>query len=389
MFNPGLSVAAPAGLEALQEQARALCVDLLALEPELVETGQVPSAVLDRVRGSGLLGLTLPREFGGLGRGVLASVIVHLELCRVPALFLREFRTAVGAGTRILVNHGSAEQKRRYLPAIAEGSVVSAFALSEPHAGSDAAAIASTAVAVEGGGYRLEGTKAYISRDAGLITVLAYTDREAGPRGGISAFLVESGAPGIGYGDTPVRIMTFGPDYLFDLEIRDCVVGPEALIGEEGLGFRYAMECLDENRLNIAAGALAQADYALHLARSHAAQRKAFGQTLGDMQAIQHLLAEMATELHVARTALLDAAARFEAGERARHLCPMIKLFCTEVAQRIVDKAVQIHGGAGYRRDYPVERLYRDVRLFRLVEGASEIHKNIIAGYLARAGRAG
>ena len=366
-----------AGLPALVARARALAEVLLALEPELVETGEIPKAALPALQESGLLGLTLPERHGGLGRDILASVSVHAELCRVPAVFLREFRTAAGAGTRMLLNHGSRQQQDRWLPDIAAGRVLAGFALSEPHAGSDAAAIRTVATRVPGG-WRLDGVKPYIARDVGVISVLAYTDRAAGAKAGVSAFLVEPSAPGLRFGPV-TKTMAFEPDYVAPLYLENCFVPESALIGTAGQGFVYAMECLDENRLNIAAAALAQADFALKLSAGHARSRQAFGQSLSEFQAVEHMIAQMMVDVEVSRTVLFEAARSHAGGARSRVLTPIVKLFCTEAAGRVVDTALQIHGGTGYCRGNPIERLYREVRLLRIVEGASEVQKNIIA----------
>jgi acyl-CoA dehydrogenase len=228
------------------------------------------------------------------------------------------------------------------------------------------------------GGWLLNGVKSYIARDAALITVMARTGSDPQDRGTVSAFLVESGSPGLRF-EGRVKTMAFDPDYIATMYLENCFVADDALIGEAGRGFSYAMECLDENRLNIAAAALGLADYAFELALDYASSREAFGQTIGSFQAIGHMLADMSTDCEMSRTALFDAAQRYHHGERSRTLAPMIKLFCTEAAWRVVDKAVQIHGGAGFCRDHPVERMYREVRLLRIVEGTSEIQRNIIA----------
>ncbi len=377
-----------ASLNSLSELAGEVADRLLTCESEFIESGEVPADVLPALRESGLLGLTLPAEYGGLGRGIRASVAVHARLCRLPGVFLREFRTATGAGTRILVNHGSTSQKERWLRVIARGEILTGFALTEPHAGSDAAALRCEARPVAGG-WLLNGVKSYIARDASLVTVLARTGFDSRGRGEVSAFLLETHSAGVRF-EGNIKTMAFDPDYISTMVLEDCFVPDEALIGEVGKGFSYAMECLDENRLNIAASALAQADYAFELSLDYSGEREAFGQPIGAFQAIAHMLADMYTDCEVARTLVFDAASRHERGERSRTLSPVVKLFCTEGAGRVVDRAVQIHGGAGFCRSYPVERLYREVRLLRIVEGTSEIQRNIIARALtAKPGRPG
>lgn len=372
----------PEVLRDLQQNTREVVQQLLAYEPELVETGEVPEAVEEQLRDLGYMGLTLPEEYGGLGLGALGSAVVLSELGRLPMSFFASVRSAVSIGTRAILYHGTEEQKSRWLPAIAAGKAIPCFALTEPNAGSDAAGIQATAVR-SGDHYILNGVKQFITNGhrADVMVVMAYTDRSKGPRGGMSAFLVERDTPGLQIGKVQ-KTMAGSPEHQCELVFNDCAVPAANLLGEEGRGFYYAMETLDEGRLHIAAVAVGQAELALEQAIEYARNRKAFGRPIGDFQALRHYLADMATDIYAARSMLFDAAERYDQGEKISKECSMVKLFCTEMAWRAVDKALQIHGGMGYTREMPVERLYRDVRLLRIVEGTSEIQRNVIAKHL-------
>jgi len=370
-----------AEVESLRQNTKNLVATLLRYEREWAQTGLVPAVVDQQLAQLGYLGLTIPEEYGGLGLGALGAAIVLAELGRLPMAFYARVRGAAGIGTRILLRHGSEGQRRRWLPAIARGEVTTAFALTEPDAGSDVAGIKTMAVR-DGDCYRLNGTKTYITNGhvADLVTVLAYTDRQQGPRGGMSAFLVEKGTLGFRV-SALLKTMAGEPDVQAELVFEDCRIPAENLLGQEGKGFYYAMECLEEGRLQLSGVALGQGEFGLEEAVRYSRQRVAFGRPIAAFQAIQHMVADMATELYAAREMLIDAAWRYDQGERVPARAAMVKLFCTEVAWRVVDRALQIHGGLGYIKGIPVERLYREVRLLRIVEGTSEIQRNIIARY--------
>jgi alkylation response protein AidB-like acyl-CoA dehydrogenase len=288
-------------------------------------------------------------------------------------------RNNAGFGTRILQRRGSTAQKGRWLREIASGKVRTAFALTEPGAGSDAAAI-TTRAERRGNGYVLNGTKQYISNgeNADLVTVIAYTDPAKGRRG-ITAFLVEKGTPGLEVARVE-RTMAGPPDYVAQLTFTDCLVPRDAVIGEEGKGFYYAMENLNEGRTYVSALAVGMAHCALEDALAYAKQRVAFGQALAEFQAVRHVLADSATEIHAAQLMLHDAATRQDSGGNPAQQCAMAKLFATEMAGRVIDRSLQVHGGYGYLRGTRVERLYREVRLLRIVEGASEMGVRSLQG---------
>lgn len=374
----------PADIVALQETTRSLVEALLAFEPSFHATGTVPPEVDRRLRDLGFYGIPIPEAYGGTGLGVLASIVVQAELSRLPPQFWPLLRMLIGPGSKTIVKHGTEAQKRRWLPPMATGDCAVAFALTEAHAGSDVAGIKTTAVR-DGDAWVIDGTKMYITNGhvADLITVFAYTDRAAGVKRGLSAFLVEPHFPGF---KMARMIPTMGTTVngVTELVFDGCRVPAENLLGEEGRAFRYAMESLNEGRLNVGANAVGIGEMALQQAVAYAKQRVAFGHPLSDFQAVQHMLADMAVDLHAARLMLLEAAWRLERGEGTAQHCSMVKLFCSEVAGRIVDHALQIHGGAGYCRGMVVERLYRDVRVLRIYEGASELHRNLIGRHLLR-----
>lgn len=375
-------------LRALQSAARELVDHLLGFERELRERGEVPEQVGRALRENGYHALTIPEEYGGLGLGAYGACLVFEELARLPMSFYTATRSANSIGSRPLVVHGTDEQKRRWLPAIAAGDVTTAFALTEPDAGSDVSRIRTTAEERDGRFY-LNGTKHFITNGhkASLITVVAYTDRSLGPKRGMTCFLVEpQGLPGFSVRRLQ-ESMAGAPHLPAELEFVDCPVPSENVVGAVGDGFGVAGTTLDEGRLHISAVALGIAKAAMALALAHARDRVAFGHPLVDFQAIQHKLADMATEAYAARHMLYDACARLDRAEPVHAEAAMVKLFCTESAGRTVDEALQIHGGMGYMREMPIERMYRDVRLLRIVEGTSEIQRRIIAkSMLAGAG---
>jgi acyl-CoA dehydrogenase len=369
-----------ADLRELQRAARDLVDHLLSFERLHRERGEVPAAVSAALRENGYHALAIPEEYGGLGLGALGTCLVFEELGRMPMSFFTAARNANSVGSRALVVHGSEAQKRRWLPGIAAGEVLTAFALTEPDAGSDVSRIRTTATA-DGDGFRLNGTKHFITNGhkASLMTVIAYTDRSLGRAGGMTAFLVEpDGLPG--FTVRRVQESMAGPPHLpAEIEFADAPVPAENVLGGVGNGFAVAGTALVEGRLHVAAVALGIAKQATREALAFARDRQAFGSSLTDFQAIQHKLADMATQLYAGRQMLHDACRRLDDGEDVFTEAAMTKLFCTEAAWRIVDEALQVHGGMGYMREMPVERMYRDVRLLRIVEGTSEIQRRMIA----------
>jgi acyl-CoA dehydrogenase len=280
--------------------------------------------------------------------------------------------------------HASEAQREQLLPGMCTGEIPIAFALTEPNSGSDPGSMRTTAVR-NSDGWVINGSKTYISngKNAKYVIVYAYTDKSAGQRDGISAFLMPADTPGFSVTGT-IELMGTATPGVYELTFDECQVGPDALIGELGRGFHYALEGLNEGRMNVGATAVGMGEFALELAIEESKQRPAFGGVISDFQAIRHYIATMATDMRAARLILLDACWRYDQGEKRRDLASMAKLFATEAGSRTVDTAVQIFGGSGYCRGFAIERLYRDIRITRIYEGSSEIQKNTIARELLR-----
>jgi acyl-CoA dehydrogenase len=357
---------------------------LIPLEAEVDRTDRMPEAVIAEMRALGLFGLTIPEDYGGLGLTAPDEIAVAFELGRAAPAFRSVFGTNIGIGAQGLILDGTEAQKRRYLPRLATGELVASFALTEPEAGSDAAALRTLAVR-EGDGWRLTGTKRYITNAprAGLFTVFARTDEgDRGP-GGISAFLVEAGTPGLAVGP-PWRKMGQHGAPVADVTLDGVYVPDTQRLGAEGQGFRTAMKVLDRGRLHIAAVCAGLAGRLIDEALAHAAARRQFGRPIAEFQLVQAMLADSAAEAYAARCMVEETARRLDAGRPVTLEASACKMFASEALGRIADRAVQVHGGAGYIEDHAVARLYRDVRLFRLYEGTTQIQQLVIARELLR-----
>jgi acyl-CoA dehydrogenase len=330
----------------------------------------------------------LPEEYGGLGLTMEEEVQLAFELGQTSPAFRSLLGTNNGIGGQGLVMDGTDEQKQRYLPRLAAGEIIGAFALTEPEAGSDAASIR-TSARRDGDSYVLNGTKRFITNapEAGVFTVFARTDPKTTDARGVSAFLVEAGTPGLSLGKLDRKMGQRGAhtcDVIFD----DCRVPASALLGGvEGQGFKTAMKTLDRGRLHISAVSVGVAERLIRDSLAYAMERKQFGKPIAEFQLVQAMLADSRTEAYAARCMVMDAARRRDAGENVNMLAGCCKLFATEMVGRVADRAVQIHGGAGYVSDYAVERFYRDVRLFRLYEGTSQIQQLVIARNMIREAR--
>ncbi|MGE4430347.1 MAG: acyl-CoA dehydrogenase family protein [Sphingobium sp.] len=363
---------------------RTIVRDLLPYEQQFQETGKVPPIVRQTLIDNGYFGLALPQEYGGLGLGALAQAAVQIELARLPPQFWTELRPLMGPGAKNIVYHASEAQREQLVPGMVSGDIPIAFALTEPNSGSDPGSMRTTAVR-NADGWLINGSKTFISngKNAKQIIVYAYTDKSAGPRSGISAFLMSADTPGFSITGT-IELMGTATPGVYEMSFDDCQLPADALLGEEGQGFRYALEGLNEGRMNVGATAVGMGEYALELAIEESKVRPAFGGVISDFQAIRHYIATMATDMRAARLMLLDAAWRYDRGEKRRELASMAKLFATEAGSRTVDTAVQIFGGNGYCRGFVVERLYRDIRITRIYEGSSEIQRNTISRELLR-----
>jgi acyl-CoA dehydrogenase len=345
---------------------------------EIEDKDEIPPAVLAKAGALGLFGLTIPEEYGGLGLPMLAKALVYEELGRTHAGFVSIIGTHCGIGTTAIVNLGTEEQKKRYLPKLATGEWVGAFGLTEPGAGSDAASIATTAEK-RGDRWVLNGTKHFITNAhvAKVFTVFAVTDKSKGPKG-ISAFIVPRDAKGF-------TISRFQPtmglrgSHVAELVFENCEIPAENILGPEGEGYSTALRTLAQGRVGIGARCVGASTRCLELSVAFAQGRKQFGKPIAEFQLIQAHLAEMAAETAAARQLAYYSASLIDEGKPARREAAMTKLICTETYGRVVDKAVQIHGGMGYCKDVQVEHFYRDARITRIYEGTSEIQKLIIA----------
>ena len=358
---------------------------LVPLEHKIAEDDAIPPEVVDEIRRLGLFGLSIPEEYGGLGLTTEEEVRVVFELGQTSPAFRSAIATNVGIGSQGIVMDGTDEQKTEYLPKLAAGTLIGAFALTEPEAGSDAGSL-STSAKRQDGGYVLNGTKRYITNapEAGIFTVFARTNaKEPGARG-VSAFLVEAETPGLTVG-APDRKMGQQGAHTADVILEDCKVPAVALLGgREEQGFKTAMKVLDRSRLHISAVCVGLAERLIRDSLAYAMARQQFGKPIAEFQLVQAMLADSRAEAYAARCMVLDAARRRDAGENVGTEASCCKLYASEMVDRVADRAVQIHGGAGYIADYGIERFYRDARLFRLYEGTTQIQQLIIARAMIR-----
>jgi acyl-CoA dehydrogenase len=367
-------------LDALIASVRRFVAERLRpLEAEVAANDEVPDSVIAEMRALGLFGLSIPAAHGGLGLSMEEEVRVVFELGRTSPAFRSVVGTNVAIGSQGIVMFGTETQKREWLPKLASGEVVASFCLTEPEAGSDAAALRTSAVR-SGDHYVVNGTKRFITNAdrAGLFTLMARTDTASKGAAGISSFLVSANLPGIRLG-APEQKMGQQGAHICDVIFEDCRVPAAALLGREGEGFKNAMQILDRGRIHIAAVCVGIAERLIEECVRYASERKQFGKALAEFQLIQAMIADCRTEAYGARTMVLDAARRRDGGERSPVYAAMAKLFASEMVGRVADRAVQIFGGAGYIADYGIERFYRDVRIFRLYEGTSEIQRLVIA----------
>lgn len=356
---------------------------LIPAEQQLVDSDEIPAAIISEMREMGLFGLTIPAEYGGLTTE--EEVLTSIEMCRASPAFRSIAGTNNGIGSQGIVIDGTDEQKKKYLPRLASGELIGSFALTEPGAGSDAGSL-TTSARRDGDHYIINGAKRYITNapEAGVFTLMARTDPESKDARGVSAFIVERNLPGLSVGK-PDRKMGQRGSHTADV-IFDNVRVPAANIigGKEGAGFKTAMKVLDKARLNIAAVCVGAAGRMLEEALNYALQRKQFGQPVAEFQLVQAMLADCQTEIFAARSMTLESARKRDNGENVTMEASCCKYFASEMCGRVADRAVQIHGGAGYMADSPIERFYRDVRLFRLYEGTSQIQQLVIARQLIR-----
>ncbi|MBI2749557.1 MAG: acyl-CoA dehydrogenase family protein [Burkholderiales bacterium] len=362
---------------------------LVPAENHLEEHDKVPADIVEDMKKMGLFGLTVPEEYGGIGLSVSQEVLVNYELGRTAPAFRSVFGTNIGIGSQGILMDGTPEQKLLYLPQVASGELVMSFALTEPDAGTDAASL-KTRAELDGDHYVLNGTKRFITNAprAGAFTLMA---RTGGPgASGISAFIVPADTPGLKLGKKDQKMGQRGT-MTCDVILENARVPAANIIGGvPGEGFKTAMKVLDRGRLNISAVSCGAASRILDEATRYARERKQFGKAIGEFQLIQAMLADSQAELLAGWSLVQDVAQRFDA--KPAHVSDAdvsmrvscAKLFCTEMVGRVADRGVQVHGGAGYINEYPVERFYRDVRLLRLYEGTTQVQQLIIGRELLR-----
>jgi acyl-CoA dehydrogenase len=361
---------------------------LIPREAEVAATDEIPQDVISAMREMGLFGLTIPEQYGGFGLTMEEEVLVAMALCHASPCFRSIMGTNNGIGSLGIVIDGSEAQKQRWLPLLARGEIIGSFALTEPGSGSDAGSLTTRATR-DGDHYVINGAKRYITNapEAGLFTVMARTDPASRDAGGVSAFLVERDTPGLSVGH-PDKKMGQRGSHTADVVFQDVRVRAENLIGgKEGQGFKTAMKVLDKARLTIAAVCVGAAERILGEALAYAMERRQFGKPIAEFQLMQAMLADSKAEIYAARSMVLEAARSRDNGEPITLEVSCCKLFASEMVCRVADRAVQIHGGAGYMQEYAVERFYRDVRLFRLYEGTSQIQQLVIARGMVKEAR--
>ncbi|MEO8813721.1 MAG: acyl-CoA dehydrogenase family protein [Mycobacterium sp.] len=358
---------------------------VLPREQEILDDDRVPDDLRDQAKALGLFGYAIPQEWGGLGLNLAQDVELAMELGYTSLAVRSMFGTNNGIAGQVLVGFGTDEQKSRWLAAMAAGAVVASFALTEPGAGSNPAGLRTKAVR-DGEGWLISGQKRFITNApvADLFVVFART-RPADDQGaGVAVFLVPANATGVGVGTKDAKMGQEGA-WTADVSFSDVRVSAEALVGgSEDIGYRAAMTSLARGRIHIAALAVGTAQRALDESVAYAATATQGGNTIGGFQLVQAMLADQQTGVLAGRALVRDAARKWISGEDRRVAPSVAKLFCTEMAGEVADLAVQVHGGSGYIRGVPVERIYRDVRLLRLYEGTSEIQRLIIGSNLVK-----
>lgn len=357
-------------------------IDPISLEID--KNGRIPDVIIEKMRKLGFFGLSIPQEYGGLGFSVLEQCLFYEELARANACIRTFIGSNNGPGVECIIKHGTEEQKKKYLPPLARGEKIAAFAVSEADTGSDVSAIRTTAER-NGDNFVLRGTKCFVTMGdvANLLVVLAYTDKNAGLRNGMTSFIVEKNFPGCAVGTIDEKMGLRGSNTC-EIVLDDCVVPAANVIGNVGNGFKIAMQGIDAGRLSIAAVAVGSASKLMELSIEYAKQREIFGAPISRYQAIQFKLADMATDIFAAQNMLYHAAWLMDQGQPAVKESAMTKVFATEMANRVAYEALQIHGGMGYMKELGIERWCRDVRVLTIYEGTSEIQRLTIAQKLLK-----
>jgi acyl-CoA dehydrogenase len=378
----------PETFEALLDSVRRFVRErLVPAEQQVAETDEIPADIVQEMREMGLFGLTIPEAYGGLELTMEEESRLLFELCKTSPAFRSVIGTTVGIGSQGILMDGTEEQKAYYLPKLATGELSASFALTEPDVGSDAASLRTTAIK-DGDHYVVNGTKRYITNapHSKIFTLMARTNPADKGAGGVSAFIVDAKTPGITLGKIDQKMGQKGAhtcDVIFDnvrVPAANIIGGPS----QEGKGFKTAMKVLEKGRIHVAAVCVGVAQRILDDALRYAVERKQFGQPIADFQLVQAMLADSKAELYAAECMTLDAARKRDEGRNVTTEASCSKMFASEMCGRVADRAVQILGGAGYLSEYGIERFYRDVRLFRLYEGTTQIQQIIIARNMAR-----
>jgi alkylation response protein AidB-like acyl-CoA dehydrogenase len=359
--------------------------ELMPVAARIDETEAFPEEELKKIAGLGLFGLTIPEKYGGGGRGEVDLCIAVEELARASAAIDAYLRISLSLAIVPVVKYGTEAQKQGYLPPQASGEKIACFALTESGAGSDPASIETTATRRKGG-YVIDGNKLFISAGdrAGIVVVFATIDKSLRQRG-ITAFVVDRDTPGLSVGKHERKMGLHGLSST-ELIFQDCFVPEKNRIGGEGQGLRIALDALDVSRVTVGAEAVGISRAAYEAARNYAKERRQFGQPIADFQAIQWMLADMATQIDAARLLTYRAAYLSDQGRPFVKEAAMAKVFAAEVAGFVTSKALQIHGGYGYTRDYPLERYFRDAKITEIYEGTSEIMRLTIARSILKEG---
>lgn len=362
---------------------------LIPLEAKVAEDDAIPADALAEMRSLGLFGLSIPEEYGGLGLSMEAECRAMFEFCRCSPAFRSAFGTNVGIGSQGLVMFGNEDQKRDWLPRIASGEINTSFALTEPDSGSDAGA-AKTRAVKDGNHYVLNGSKRFITNAdrAHLFTVMARTDPSTPGAKGLSAFIVERSTPGVIVGKPEKKMGQQGAN-VCDVTFENARVPITNRLGEEGEGMKVAMSVLDRGRLHISSLSVGIAERLVQEMTRYAAERKQFGKPIIEHQLVMAMIADSYAEATAGRAMVLEGVRKYDRKEKVTLYAAATKLWCTEMVGRVADRAVQVHGGAGYIADYAVERFYRDVRILRLYEGTSQIQQVVIGRELHRMAQAG
>ncbi len=370
--------------QAIQEIARQIAEEkVVPVREELDETQEFPWDIMKVCGQSDLFGINIPEEYGGLGLGILESAIAVEELSKA-CLGVSVTYAATGLGTLPILFYGTEEQKAKYLPPLASGEKLAAFGLTEANAGSDAGGIRTTAVK-DGNSYILNGTKQWITNggEADIYSVVAITDKSRGARGA-SILIVEKGTEGFSFGKKENK-MGIRCSATRELVFEDCRIPAENLISREGMGFMVAMKTLDMSRPGIAAQGVGVASGALDVAVQYARERHQFGQAIIGFQAVQHMLADMATTTEAARALMYAVAKYIDSGAKdVSKVSAMTKLYAADIAMEVTTNAVQVLGGYGYMKEYPVEKMMRDAKILQIYEGTNQIQRNVIGAALIK-----